>query len=365
VRRLRRRIIRVTGGGSAYAGPLLSWDQAFFTRPLEGCYQSNPGGLMAFAGVNVRREGYDFGELLTLIESQRTNYAIRSEDFSGWSPATVTLVPNSDTAPDGQADVTEVQFASGTGARLTLQSAAFTNGMLATISRWVKNVSGDGSTRLQIVQRDGATEVSLPSTATGSFVREALRAASVGTGVSSPSFWNRNGAVAAARNVRIWGVQWEMGRYETSYIRTNNGSVERDADQATWAPQEVPLLLRAQPFKFRAASWHANTDLASGDVRVLCSFVGPDDVLRIRHTGAAVALEAVVGGVVKATQNITYARRTPAEVTVDPVTGRVGFGGIWGSAGTPWAWPTGHFRLGGEVGGTNEYDGGLSLPETL
>ena len=76
-------------------------------------------------------------------------------------------------------------------------------------------------------------------------------------------------------------------------------------------------------------------------------------------------LEAVAGGAVKASKAATYARRTAFDVWVDPVVGRVAVGGVWGSTGTPWTWPAGHFRLGGELGGINEFDGGCSIPETL
>lgn len=362
MRKIRRRLTR--GGGAAYSGPLLAWANAVFTRPIEGSYQSDVGGTMAFAAINARREGYDFGELLTLLESQRTNYNIRSEDFSGWGASLVTVTPNVTTAPDGAADGASLAYTANTGARVTM-AAAIAASTRMTLSRWVKNSSGNGLTRLQLIQRDGATEVSLNSTATADWAREVLRGADVGAGGSNPQFWQRAGADGLLKTIFSWGTQWEIGRYETSYVRTANGAIERDADQATWAPEEVPLLLRAAPWRMRAASWHANTDLVSGDIRVIASFVGPDDVLRVRHNGTAVVLEALVGGVVKATQTVTYARKTAVDIWVDPVGGRVGFAGVWGAAGTPWAWPTGHFRLGGEVGGVNEWDGGLGLPETL
>ena len=49
----------------------------------------------------------------------------------------------------------------------------------------------------------------------------------------------------------------------------------------------------------------------------------------------------------------------------NPVAGTVSWGDVAGGVGTPWTWPAGICRLGGVVGGTNEWDGGLSLPQVL
>lgn len=352
-----------SGGGAPYSGPLLAWADGTFLRTTEASYHT-AADVIAWASANARREDVLFGETLTLIESQRTNLAIRSEDWNGWGQVSLTLTLNVGTAPDGGSDAATIAFNAATNARLTA-TIVQPNGTIVTWSRWVKNHTGGGDTRLQVVQRDAATEVSLASAAGTGWTREVNRAASVGSGASNPQLWHRNGTTAVARTIYAWGGQCEVARYETSYIRTGNGAVTRDADQATWLAAGVPLLLRTQPSKIRVAPWWAHGDLVSGDVRTLYSW-GADDCLRVRHDGSNVVLEAVVGGVVKATKTISsVTRRVALTVSCDPVAGTVTWDGVAGSAGTPWTWPDGQFRLGGELGGSSEWDGGLALPTTV
>lgn len=352
------------GGAPIYAGPLLAWADGTFLRTTEGSYYTAADAL-AWATANTRRSSVEFGESLALIESSRTNILTRSEDFSGWSATTTTVTTNAGTAPDGDADAATLAHQSATNSRLVLTGLSTLGASeLVTLSRWVKNSSGDGSTRLQLIQKDATTEVSINSTAGAAWAREVNRAASTGAGGSNPQAWHRNGSVSGARTIFAWGIQLERGRYETSYIRTVNSAVTRGADVATWSADQVPLHLRTRAWKMRVAPGWAHTDLASGDVRILLSW-SADDCVRVRHDGTNVVLEAVVGGVVKATKTLTsITRRAALDVAVDPIAGTVSWGGSAGSAGTPWSWPDGSVRIGGELGGLNEWDGGLGLPET-
>lgn len=352
------------GGAPIYAGPLLAWADGTFLRATEGSYYTAADAL-AWATANTRRTSAEFGESLALIESSRTNILTRGETFAGWSTTTTTVTTGAGTAPDGDADAATLAFQTGANSRVALVGLSTLGASeIVTLSRWVKNSVGDGSTRWQLVQKDNLTEVTLVSTATAGWVREANRAASTGVGASNPQVWHRNAQAGGTRTIFAWGAQLERGRYETSYIRTADGAVTRGADVATWSADQVPLHLRARAWKMRAAPGWAHTDLASGDVRVLLSW-SADDCVRVRHDGTNVVLEAVVGGVVKATKTLTsITRRAALDVAVDPIAGTVSWGGSAGSAGTPWSWPDGSVRIGGELGGLNEWDGGLGLPET-
>jgi hypothetical protein len=156
----------------------------------------------------------------------------------------------------------------------------------------------------------------------------------------------------------------EQGRYPTSSVRSG----ARDRDVAQWAPTEVPRALRAAASRWSVRPIWSTTALVSGDIRTIASFGGSTDVLRVRHTGTDVRVEAVVGGVVKASSAaVAWASQFLGPVTiaiaVDPVAATITVNGVTGAVGTAWEWPASFFRLGGTWGGASEFDGGIALPE--
>lgn len=354
------------GGRSSSAQPLLSLSAGVLSRASEASYYTTASALAWAAADTLRVDTGLFGESLYMLEGTRTNLAIQSESFAGWTAtAGAVVTTNATTAPDGDADASNI-FTNATNSRVML-TVTIVASTLVSLSRWVKNNSGDGLSRLQLVQRDGASTVDLASTAASTWVREALRSADVGVGGSNPQYWHRGAASAGSRDVYTWGAQIEVGRYETSYIRTAGGGLARAVDVWTWLAAEVPLALREAAWRVRAAPEWIHSELAASDERWLISFGGSSDGLRIRNDAGTIKLEAVDGGSVVASKTIaSITRFAPVWAAVDPVAGTVSWDGVAGAAGTPWAWPGGvAARLGGVFGANSEWDGGLGLPVAL
>lgn len=366
---------RRRASAGAYSGPLLDVASSIFARTTEGSYLT-AADAMSWASAGVRREDAGaFGELLTLIERASKNQAIYSEDLTqaSWSKVSASLAgsPTAVLAPDGATDAYTIDFTASANARvnLTMGSGDMPNGTIVTASRWHKLVSGGGSHRLDIVQRDGTSSAPTLAnvTAPADWARDVRRGLSVGTGASNVQYRHRNGSGGAATSISCWGAMVELGYYETSYIRnTGNTQTSRTADHWTWLAAEVPLALRSGAARMRCAPRWIETDLQASEERWLLSFGGASDGIRVRNDGGTVKLEALAAGSVVASKTLSgLARATPVWVSWDPVAGTVSWAGVAGSAGTPWTWPATGCRVGGIEGGASEWDGGLSAPETL
>lgn len=359
------------GGGGAYSGPLLDVAASQFARTTEGSYLT-AADAMSWATAGTRRvDSGTFGEALTLIERASKNQAIYSEDYSQatWTKVSASL-GSAVAAPDGDVDAYPVVFTASANARLNLAmtSTDMPNGTIVSASRWVQADSGGGVSRLDIVRRDGVTSGTLVDyTATASWTQDRRRGFSVGTGASNVQARHRNGSGGAATTVRCWGMQVELGYYETSYIRnTSNVQTSRVADTWTWLSAEVPLALREGAARMRCAPRWVDTDLQASEERWLLSIGGANDGIRVRNDAGTRKLEAVAGGVVVATLTISsLVRYAPVWVSWDPVAATVTWDGSTSSAGTPWTWPSDGCRVGGIMGGSSEWDGGVLVPETL
>lgn len=196
-----------------------------------------------------------------LIEEQRTNLFIRSDNFAGWSSSSVTVSVDSTVAPDGT--TTADTLTSAVSTAYVFQNAPFTGDGTKSVSVFLK---AGTSTNTAIQLRDTttpATARALVNVTWSGGVATAV--ATVGTveGLDPyPNGWYRlrilaPGIIAAnANQLRIqpdtitspgtgsviaWGAQAENGAFATSYIPTVASQVTRTADQASIvAPMFAP-----------------------------------------------------------------------------------------------------------------------------
>ncbi len=214
----------------------------------------NSSGLISSVASNVPRLDYTNGSCPSiLVEPQRTNLVLRSQEFdnSSWIKSNSSITANAATAPDGTLTADKLIEDNNNANHLVQQvisasSASYTFSVFAKKAErnWVVLKSVNAS--FQNVKawfnidagtigtlENGATakitnfsngwyklEMTIPSYSTGSEFR-----ISTSTGNGVDSYLGTTGS-----GVFIWGAQLEAGSYATSYIPTTSASVTRNAD---------------------------------------------------------------------------------------------------------------------------------------
>jgi hypothetical protein len=213
--------------GKIYAQkPLTTDGQLTFTRASTAT-RVNASGLIESVASGVPRLDY-LGSTCPklLLEPQRSNIALRSEEFDNaiWGKSLVTITSNYDTAPNGL--LTADRFVSAGGAFPQIgQSNTVVPGTQYTASIYVKS---DGTAQIAQVIILGGVSVSFTPTTSWQRVSVTFTAS-----LSSASFViATNSPVAPASSFVIWGAQLEAGAYATSYVKTEAAAVTRLADNA-------------------------------------------------------------------------------------------------------------------------------------
>ncbi|MFY7884356.1 MAG: phage head spike fiber domain-containing protein [Dolichospermum sp.] len=221
--------------------------------------------------LNVPRLSYMYGSCpALLLEPQRTNLALYSEDFTnGWSLEGATISSNTNTAPDGNTTADRISESAITDVHRIYRSAyVVTSGTTYTYSLFVLKgtsrycrLSFNQSSSASIwaaAQFDldtltftsgvgsgggtfsGATISQLPNS---SWIRITISASlattsafaffalSNGTAISSSDSRGCNSYLGStSNNLIIWGAQLEQGAYATTIIPTTTASATRIAD---------------------------------------------------------------------------------------------------------------------------------------
>ena len=202
-------------------------------------------GLIKTALANEVRFDYTNGSCPSiLVEPQRTNLLLRSEEFnvSPWGTlGTVTITPNSTIAPNGNNTADLILGNNASSSISQIYSGSI--GVVYTSSFFIKN---NNSTQSQLLIRNASTVVDATLNWTGSVLSSITNTTGITTFKSYNNGWYRimstyTSVEAAQRprilptlstnqSVYIWGAQLEAGANATSYIQTVASSVTRNAD---------------------------------------------------------------------------------------------------------------------------------------
>jgi hypothetical protein len=238
-----------------------------FTRASSGIYVGS-NGLIKTATTNEARFDHNptTGESLgLLVEEQRTNNLLQSEDFSTtWGASLVTISTNTVTAPDGTltADTFGPVVGDGlTSPRFLRQNPALTTQQAYTFSVFVK-VGTATTNGISLYVSDSLATVNFrcnfnlfnqtvsPASATwatptativpypNGWYRCILSGvtSTVHTGLRANIYLNTFGNTSDTYGTHhIWGAQLEAGAFPTSYIPTTTATATRAADVASIA----------------------------------------------------------------------------------------------------------------------------------
>jgi hypothetical protein len=198
-----------------------------------------------FAGItqdgssasNIPRLDYTNGSCPSiLVEPQRTNLLLRSEEFNdaSWVKTNATVTSNTTTAPDGTltADTINISVQDVERVIQRVLTGVSITGITYRASIWVK---GQGTNigklvRFRVKRNSGGSmsDAIINHTLTSDWVRISIGFTGIAdnTGVS----FGFDGATGYADSFDVWGAQLEVGSNATSYIPTTSASVTRNAD---------------------------------------------------------------------------------------------------------------------------------------
>jgi hypothetical protein len=211
--------------------------------------QLNEGTLLPYqkteTRLNIPRLDYSNGTCPSLlVEPQRTNVVLNSENFSNasWSNQEITIVSNSDVAPNGTTSADKL-IPTAVSSAHQLTTGNIISSSQCSFGVYAKSAGYTTITILdQAIASNGASFNLSNGTATTIGTATAT-ITDVGNG------WYRCSVVATTTGMRIyvpnsasnfvgdgtsgvllWGAQLEAGSYATSYIPTTSASVTRNAD---------------------------------------------------------------------------------------------------------------------------------------
>lgn len=191
-----------------------------FSRAGDTATRVNSGGLIETVLANKPRLDYTSSTCpKLLLEPQRTNLALRSNEFdnASWSKINgASITANTVVSPDGTQNADTLNF-NGTAFGQIQQALVKTIGETYTFSLYIKSNS---ATSVDLYIGGSFSTVTVTSNWTRVSVTKTLSTTDASVKIVS----------SAIKSFDIYGAQMELGAYPTSYIPTTSATVTRNAD---------------------------------------------------------------------------------------------------------------------------------------
>jgi len=298
------------------------------TEATGAAIRAGVSGVSANAPVDAN------GPLGYLPEGARTNLCLRSQEFDNTTPwglnGGATVTANTTVAPDGTTTADTLSLTAsandGIGGATSMGASSVQS---VTGSVWAKMASGTGAFRFNLAVAGVANHFSSDQTVTTTWQRFTFTVTHEAGGQMVMVI--QNGSDGAARDIIIWGAQFEAGAaFVSTYIPTTTVAVTRNAEIDAYATSGN-INAAAGAIYMEISPNHA----PSGTVFFWGTYVDADNYTALLHDATNLIMRKRIGGANKdATIELTF-----ASGTVYKVAGSWGAGGVQvalsGTAGTP------------------------------
>lgn len=321
------------------------------------------------------------------VESERENIITRSEsaDHADWSNSNLTISADQVVAPNGELTADRLVETSADGAHALTRSINTVDSESYVFSAYIRtgertqagllaSAPGYPGTPSMYFDLESGTVLSSGSV-------DSYGAVDVGNG-----WWRLFIAMTAdatvsnyhtiylvddgansypgdtSKGLYVWGMQFEVGTYPSSYIPTAAAAETRNKDELYWAAADVPVLMRDE-FAVKIIPNHSS-DQIDGD-KVLAYFQDTDqDISVYLDSSGRVNVDGATSLIQTAAHTWDYNDRMT--IRVNRITGEVtteGFAtGNSVTTGTTWAVTDGNVYWGQDDSTAYQIDGLISEP---
>ncbi len=311
-----------------------------FTRASSGTVVNAAGALETVAS-NLPRLTHNplTGESLgLLLEEQRTNLLLRSEEFgTTWTTSNASISTDSTLSPDGQVSADSlIENTANAQHNMSQTVITLSDSTVITVSVYAKSF-GRNWMRLSVIAKDGSLPgayFDLSTGSTGAVVSSPITTsitsvgngwyrcsvtASTSSGATLPGLrmWtsSANGTINytgdGTSGIHLWGAQLEAGAFLTGYIPTAGATATRSADLADLISAAIANNIRAIYVEFRSPAsgirgvLSLNDNTANERSAILTS--GTDSALLVHDNGIEQA--NIIGGSIAANARVRVACR--------------------------------------------------------